>query len=615
MNKKKEKTREQLLADLQSLTCRLEESEETLRAILSGEVDGLVVKTPEGDRVFTLSGADHPYRIMVEAMNEGALILDAAGTILFCNQRFADMTITPLEKIMGTSIYRFINPADKTLFEEFIRQTAKDGRKDFSLAVADGTFRPVFLSKSDLHSKTAVSTCLLVTDVSELQNAQQALEESLCEMELRVVERTHELRMSEAHAQMHALQVQGLLDATPAIVWMTQDRRCREISANRTAYQFLHLEEPTDLSITAHPEDLLRHCRVFKDGLPLEVKDMPMQRVALSGEPLLDYSLSFVFDNGAVRYLVGNIVPLQDEKNEPTGAIGAFIDVTEYAQATQALEEKAAELAAANQELESFSYSVSHDLRAPLRAIDGFSRMLEQKYAGRLDADGLQRLKIIRTNAKKMGQLIDDLLAFSRIGRVALKMTEVDMQVLIQKILPDIVNDAKGRQPVMKINNLLPVSADPSLLSHVITNLLSNAVKFSRHRMPAVIEMTCRPDGNMVVFCVKDNGAGFDMHYADKLFGVFQRLHTEEEFEGTGIGLSIVSRIIHRHGGRVWAESMLDQGASFYFTLPAIRKADLLYGAQDRRQNPDDRRQETGVRRQEARGGRQRAGDRRQKTE
>jgi len=606
-----EKTRQQLLDDIRELTERMTQSEETLRAILSGEVDGLVVKTAEGDRVFTLSGADYPYRIMVETMNEGAVTLDADGTILFCNQRFADMVITPLEKITGNSIYRFIKPAEKMPFKEFIRLAAKGSRNDISLSVADGTFLPVLLSKGDLRDSTAGSICLLATDISELQNAQQALEESLCEMELRVVERTHELRVSEAHAQMHAMQRQGLLDATPAIVLMTQDRRCLEISGNRAAYQFLHFEEPIDLSKTTHTRELLQHCRLFKDGLQLEPEDMPMKRVAWSGEPLLDYSLSLFFDDGSMRSLVGNIVPLRGGEGELTGAIAAFIDVTEYVRTTEALKEKAAELAAANKELESFSYSVSHDLRAPLRAIDGFSRMLEQKYADKLEKDGLQKLNVVRTNAQKMGQLIDDLLAFSRASRSAVTLVEVDMQNLIEKALFEIRNDHLDRQPVFKVNSMLPVLGDSSLLGHVLINLLSNAVKFSKHRTPAVIEVTCRRDDNEVVFCVKDNGVGFDMQYADKLFGVFQRLHTVEEFEGTGIGLAIVQRIIHRHGGRVWAESILNEGASFYFTLPASRTSAPLQGARDRRQNPGDRRQEIGVRRHEAEGRRQRAGDRR----
>jgi len=566
------KTRQQLLDDLQELTERMTQAEDTLRAILGGEVDGLVVKTAEGDRVFTLSGADHPYRIMVETMNEGAVTLSADGTILFCNQRFAEMVAAPLEKITGNSICRFIKPAQLTFFKNFIRKASKEDRIEIPFSAADGTCPSVLLSKSFLRDATMGSICLLATDVSELREAQQALQESQSDMELRIVERTSALRKSETLTRSHALRLQGILDAMPAIIWIAHDRHCRKITGNHAAYQFSCVEESANLSKTGDNTKHLTHYRVFKDGLELQPENLPIQRVALSGEPLWNYSVDFLFDDDTTRSLLGNVIPMRDDQGEPSGAIAAFIDVTEHARAEEALKEKAAELAAANKELDSFSYSVSHDLRTPLRAIDGFSRMLERKYAATLEKDALEKLNVIRANTRKMEQLIDDLLAFSRLGRRALSSAEVDMQKLIETVLPEIKNDNIDRQPVFKINGLPSVLGDSSLLGHVLTNLLANAVKFSRHRTPAVIEVTCHREDNEVVFCVKDNGAGFDMQYADKLFGVFQRLHTAEEFEGTGVGLAIVKRIIHRHGGRVWAESILNEGASFYFTLPAGRR-------------------------------------------
>ncbi|MEE9913690.1 MAG: PAS domain S-box protein [Deltaproteobacteria bacterium] len=570
------KNRQQLLDDLQELRERMAESEETLRAILSGEVDGLVVKTPEGDSVFTLSGADHPYRIMVETMNEGAVTLAADGTILFCNQGFADMVATPPENITGNSIYRFIKTVQRTLFEDFIQRASKGGRIEISLLAADGTCPAVLLSKSFLRDGTLGSICLLASDVTELREAQQALQESHCLLEVRVEERTQDLQATKVLTQMQAMRLQATLDATPAIIWIAHDRHCREITGNHAAYQFSRAEESANLSKTGPGKEHLTHYRVFKDGSELLPEDMPIQRVALSGEPLWNHSVDFLFDDGTTRSLLGNVIPMRDDQGELSGAIAAFIDVTEHARAEEALKKKAAELTAANKELESFSYSVSHDLRTPLRAIDGFSRMLERKYAATLEKDALEKLNVIRANTRKMDQFINDLLAFSRLSRTAMSSAEVDMQNLIETIWTEIKNDNLDRQPVFKINGLPSVLGDSSLLSHVLTNLLSNAVKFSRHRTPAVIEVTCHREDNEVVFCVKDNGVGFDMQYADKLFGVFQRLHTADEFEGTGVGLAIVKRIIHRHGGRVWAESILNEGASFYFTLPAGQKKTVV---------------------------------------
>jgi signal transduction histidine kinase len=229
--------------------------------------------------------------------------------------------------------------------------------------------------------------------------------------------------------------------------------------------------------------------------------------------------------------------------------------------------ERTAELEAANKELESFSYSVSHDLRSPLRAIDGFSRIVLEDYAGRLDAEGRRLLGVIRDNSRKMGQLIDDLLEYSRLGRKPLASAEIDMKRLVEEALGELPA-AGGRSPRLDVGALPPARGDATLLKQVWANLLANAAKFSGKREQPVIEVSGEENGAQCVYCVKDNGAGFDMRYHEKLFNVFQRLHGEDEFEGTGVGLAIVQRVVSRHGGRVWAEGKVDAGATFYFSLP-----------------------------------------------
>jgi len=228
-------------------------------------------------------------------------------------------------------------------------------------------------------------------------------------------------------------------------------------------------------------------------------------------------------------------------------------------------------LEAANKELEAFSYSVSHDLRAPLRAVDGYARMLEEDYAGKFDAEGGRLLRAVRANAHRMGQLIDDLLAFSRLGRAAIRSESVEMTPLVEQVIRELHPDTDGRTMDISIGALGSVDVDPALFRQALTNLLSNAIKFTRDRDPAIIEIGCEGEssggGTSVVYFVKDNGAGFDMKYYDKLFGVFQRLHSLAEFPGTGVGLAIVQRVINRHGGRVWAEAKPGEGATFFFTL------------------------------------------------
>jgi signal transduction histidine kinase len=235
---------------------------------------------------------------------------------------------------------------------------------------------------------------------------------------------------------------------------------------------------------------------------------------------------------------------------------------------------RAAELVTANKELESFAYSVSHDLRAPLRHLVGYSELLQKHASSSLDDKSQRYVQTILDSAKRMGTLIDDLLAFSRIGRTETRTTAVDLQQLVADVVSEVGAQAKGRDIAWKIGALPVCYGDRPLLRLVLVNLLSNAVKFSSTRSPPKVEIgSVDGHGDKAEVFVRDNGVGFDMRYVDKLFGVFQRLHRADEFEGTGIGLATVQRIVHRHGGTVRAEGTLDQGATFYFSLPKTKHA------------------------------------------
>ena len=229
---------------------------------------------------------------------------------------------------------------------------------------------------------------------------------------------------------------------------------------------------------------------------------------------------------------------------------------------------RTSELEAANKELEAFSYSVSHDLRAPLRHIDGFVELLTKHSASALDEKGRRYLATISDAARKMGALIDDLLVFSRMGRTEMRRTSVDLGALAKDVVREIRTDAGERRVEWKLGELPTVQGDPAMLRLVLMNLFSNALKYSGPRDPALIEIAAQPKNGEVVVSVRDNGVGFDPTYAHKLFGVFQRLHRATEFEGTGIGLANVRRIVGRHGGKTWAEGVINEGATFYFTLP-----------------------------------------------
>jgi light-regulated signal transduction histidine kinase (bacteriophytochrome) len=282
-----------------------------------------------------------------------------------------------------------------------------------------------------------------------------------------------------------------------------------------------------------------------------------------------------VWPDGKETWVLTTKMPLRNAEGQTIGIFGISHDITERKRAEQAirqlntdLEMQAEKLQAANKELEAFSYSVSHDLRAPLRAIDGYTRILLEDYEPILDEEGKRVCGVISREARRMGQLIDDLLSFSRLGRKEMYSSKIDMEGLAVSVLNELIKDENQERMDFQIGKLPPVKADSSLMRQVWFNLLANAIKFSSKKEQAVLEVGSKTTKEELIYFVRDNGAGFEMEYADKLFGVFQRLHTESEFSGTGVGLAIVQRIIRRHGGRVWAEGEVEKGATFYFALP-----------------------------------------------
>ncbi len=290
--------------------------------------------------------------------------------------------------------------------------------------------------------------------------------------------------------------------------------------------------------------------------------------------------------DGTQYWSSSRAVVRRDERGRPVRMIGVSRDVTERkraederiraeaevrrlnAELERRVADRTAQLQAANAELEAFSYSVSHDLRAPLRHIIGFATLLQTNGEQPLSSTQTRQLETIVNAAKRMGVLIEDLLSFSRMGRRDIQHTKASLNLIVEEARQELREEEAGRKVVWQIEPLPEIECDPSMMRVVFVNLLGNALKYSRTRAEARIEVGCRADESGWSFFVRDNGVGFDMQYAQKLFGVFQRLHGEDEFEGTGIGLATVRRIIHRHGGRTWAEGKPGEGATFHFSLP-----------------------------------------------
>jgi C4-dicarboxylate-specific signal transduction histidine kinase len=389
-------------------------------------------------------------------------------------------------------------------------------------------------------------------------------------LRLRETEELVELvKKSKELVESQAAQLKATLDAAPAIIWTALDRDCRNITGNRAAYDFSRVAEGTNLSKTGPHPELLINYRILRDGVELPPTELPVQVAARTGQVIMDCALDFHFADGSIRSVFGNVIPLLDAHGCPTGAIGAFLDATDRKRAEMALKEKTQQLEDANKELESFSYSVSHDLCAPLRAIEGFSRMILRKHADKFDEDARSKFNVIIDNTRMMSQLIEDLLVFSHLGKASLTMVMLDMEELIETIWQEVVNNSPDRRLSLKTARIPPCMGDRGLIRQLLTNLLANAVKFTNMRAETLIEVGGEVKDNDCLYYIRDNGIGFDMKFHDKIFEVFQRLHSAAEFEGTGVGLSLVKRIVNRHHVKVWAEGEVDKGATFYFTLPA----------------------------------------------
>jgi PAS domain S-box-containing protein len=537
-----------------------------------------------------LRESEERFHTMLNGIPQLAWTAEPDGYIFWFNQRWYDYTGTTLEQTKGWDWQNVHDPEILPKVLDCWKLAIAEGtpfEMEFPLRAGDGSFR-MFLTRvlplKDANGHVlrwfGTNTDITERKLAEVQLAGQAQE---------LIRRAEELASSRVALETQTLMLQSVLDGMGEGL-IAADRDGRFLIWNDSANKLMG-RKASDLPT----EQWTPHYKVF---LPDEITPYPPDRLplvrALHGESV-QVELMVEHPDRANRVcLEVTARPLKDNQGNLRGGVAVLRDITERKAAerevqalNQTLEarviERTAEMKAANKELEAFTYSVSHDLRAPIRHISGFAKILVEKFRSSLPAEGHEHLQHIVQAAHRMGQMVDEMLKLARLGRQALAVKVTGLSSLVEDVITLLAPETEGRQVEWKIGQLPFVECDPILMPQVFQNLISNALKYSRPRSPAVIEIgQTEKEGEKVIF-VKDNGVGFDMEYSDKLFGVFQRLHLAEEFEGNGIGLATVERIVKKHGGRVWVEAELDRGATFFFTLgagerPAPEKAAAAAG-------------------------------------
>ena len=487
----------------------LRESEERFRAVAESATDAIVAADKSGHITYFNQGAE---RIFGYAARD---VISRPLTLLM-PQRFHDAHRQGLARFLTTGEARVVG---RTV--ELVGQ-----RKD-------GTEFPLELSLASWKARGDTFFTGILRDITERKRAEELLRAS--------EERFH---LMVKHVEDYAI---FMLDAEGRVAtWNAGAERIKGYRADEIiGRHFACFYTPDDVR-AGKPERLLQE--------------------AVSRGRCEDEGWR-VRKDGSAFWANAVITALRDPHGTLLGFTKVTRDITERTRLEQEIQQHSVALEAANKELDAFSYSVAHDLRAPLRAIDGFSRVLLEEHAPTLPPEAQHYLNAVRRNSQRMGLLIDDLLAFSRLSRQPLNKQLVRPADLVRQCVDELRAEQQGRRVQIAIGDLPACQADPALLKHVWMNLMSNALKYTRKQEVAVIEVGSREQAGACVYFVKDNGVGIDMQYADKLFGVFQRLHRPEDYEGTGVGLAIVQRVIHRHGGRVWAEAAVNKGATFYFTF------------------------------------------------
>ncbi len=539
---------DKLRIENEELRLRLAESEEALMAIRNGEVDAIIVSGRGGDKIFSLTSADTPYRVIMEEMDEGAVIITEDGTILYHNQMFANIFGRGDQQFTGTNIHRFISDSEKINFRQLLC-LGMEGKANGNITYVnkDKTLYLHLLIRA-LPPDLAGDMCILISDITQMQQYQNHLHELVKVATLDIEKASEKLKQTQE-------KLNNALENGNIGVWEWDIKTGKVFLDSRTE-KTLRMDPGTfentfqAFKELIHEEDIYH----FENAVNRSISEnVPLETI---------YRLKS--DN---RFISIKASIAMDEKGLADQMAGVCFDISEIKKSSErSLLRLSEELLRSNKELENFAYIASHDLKEPLRMVSNFTELLGKHYQNQLDERAQEYIFFAKDGAKRMYDLLDGLLEYSRIHTKGKQFSDVDLNLVIDSVEKNLSLIMKERSVVIHCMKMPVVFADESQMILLFQNLISNAIKFNQ-RKPRV-HISYKLDSKNLVFSVKDNGMGIDSQYFDRIFLIFQRLVPRAQYEGTGIGLAICKRIIERHEGKIWIESKPGYGSTFFFTIP-----------------------------------------------
>ena len=557
---------------IEELQFRLTEAEETFRAIHEGEVDAIVVSGSKGEQIFSLPGADLTYRLIAETMNEGALTTTLEGRILFCNNQFSRLILTPPEQIVGRELAQFVAPALRAALPQLIEDASTCSSEGRLVLLAKGGYDvPVYAYLNVLGQPDDPSICIVVTDLTKLENSIDLIRQM--EQQQEALRKVNE----ELAAVDEEIRIQN------------EELNTSRVKLERTQARYLNLFEMA-------PDGYIVTDSI---GTIQEVNRMAVRLFARPVAELIGQSISSLLTASEMNAYYGLLADLitgttppswevelrpregppfwsaittaasRNEKGEIVDLRWLIRDVTQRKEAESALNRAALELERSNKDLEQFAYVASHDLQEPLRAVTGFLKLLRDRHKGSLDAKADEYIGVALDGASRMSSMIAELLAYSRVGSQGTLQAPVEFDRVVNHARANLQTAINECGAIITQDPLPSANGDAAQMSQVFQNLLGNALKFRSESRTPEIHVGARREGSFWIFHVRDNGIGIDPRYLDKLFQLFQRLHNRQKYSGFGIGLAVCKKIIERHGGRIWVESTPEVGSTVFFTLPA----------------------------------------------